>query len=95
MKRKYYSWEECINLREVKVSTFFNDNRKRPASFQDVTDPKPDNCLKKKSVIVHYSYRRGFSLIHLRGLRGSCEPASHFKFSVELKPHAPRMYSVT
>ena len=48
MKRKYYSWEECINLREVKVSTLFNNNRKRPASFQDVTDPKPDNCLKKK-----------------------------------------------
>lgn len=23
MKRKFYSWDECMNLREVKVSTFF------------------------------------------------------------------------
>lgn len=22
MKRKFYSWEECMNLREVKVSLF-------------------------------------------------------------------------
>lgn len=23
MKKKYYSWEECVNLREVKVIQFF------------------------------------------------------------------------
>ena len=22
MKKKYYSWDECLNLREVKVSAF-------------------------------------------------------------------------
>ena len=30
MKKKYYSWEECLNLREVKVSennTFYTDSK--------------------------------------------------------------------
>jgi male germ cell-associated kinase len=51
MKKKFYTWEECMQLREVKVSLLIADQDSDPATSQSLKKLNHPNIVKLKEVI--------------------------------------------